>query len=209
MAFAIRLAGGRDAAAVARIYRGSVETSPSTFELQPPPVEEMARRIEDTLRAYPWIVAERDGVVVGYAYAARHRVRIGYQWSVETSVYVDEGSRGGRVGKALYTSLCRILRAQGLFNAYAGITLPNPASVALHESVGFEFFAVYRNVGYKFGRWHHVGWWALTLAPHRDEPPPPLELSAVQRRPDWSDLLAAGESLVASPPGPDPKGSDP
>lgn len=186
---AIRLATGLDAAAAAEIYRASVETSPSTFEVQAPTAAEMGRRIQETLAFYPWLVAELDGGVAGYAYATRHRARSGYQWSAETSVYVRESMRRRGVGRALYAALIRVLTAQGLFNAYAGITLPNPASTALHESVGFRPFAVYRKVGYKLGAWHDVGWWHLVLQPHRPEPPPPTGLGEIRNTADWAWLL--------------------
>ena len=152
MAFAIRLAAEDDAPRIAEIYRPIVESTPISFETDPPTASDMRRRVEETLRFYPWIVCEHEGGVVGYAYAAAHRVRAAYRWSVDTSVYVDAAFHRRRVGRALYTSLLGILVTQGHFNAYAGITLPNPASVALHESVGFRPLGVYRNVGYKLWR---------------------------------------------------------
>ena len=102
--------------------------------------------------------------MVGYAYAGRHRSREAYQWSVEVSVYVAENQHRRGVGRALYTSLVECLRLQGFFHAYAGITLPNPASVGLHESLGFQPVGVYKDVGYKLGQWHTVGWLELIIA---------------------------------------------
>jgi phosphinothricin acetyltransferase len=174
MSCVIRIATDDDAASVADIYRPSVDGSPSTFEFEAPDASEVG------------------GEVVGYAYGTKHRVRIGYQWSVETSVYVLERCRRRGVGQGLYTALVGILTAQGFFNAYAGITLPNPASVALHESVGFQPVGVYRNVGHKLGRWHDVGWWFLTLRPHVPSPPPPVGIANLQRDRAWSGMLAAG-----------------
>jgi phosphinothricin acetyltransferase len=194
----IRLARESDADALAAIYRPIVEATAISFETVAPDAHEMARRISDTLRSYPWLVCDLGGRIIGYAYATRHRVRGGYQWSVDTSVYIDETYRRRRVGQGLYRSLVGILAAQGFFNAFAGIALPNPASVALHESMGFEKLGVYRRVGYKLGAWHDVGWWQLMLQDYREPPGPPLDLAAASRLAEWSELLARGESVIGA-----------
>ena len=181
----IRLATAADAAAIADIYRPIVESTPISFETEPPDEDEMRRRLGETLPVFPWLVCDIDGQVAGYAYASRHRVRAAYQWSVDASVYVDASRRRAGVGRGLYASLFGILAAQGFFNAYAGITLPNPASVALHERMGFRPVGVYRNVGYKLGAWHDVGWWHLALREPGEPVSPPLDLASVQRVHDW------------------------
>jgi phosphinothricin acetyltransferase len=130
--------------------------------------------------------------VVGYAYASRHRVRAAYRWSVDVAVYIAPSHHRMGIGRAVYTSLFSILAAQGFFNAYAGVTLPNPASVGLHEAMGFTPVGVYRHVGYKLGAWHDVGWWQRPLREPRDAPELPLELATVRRRSDWDRLLASG-----------------
>jgi L-amino acid N-acyltransferase YncA len=193
---AIRLATEVDAAAIASIYRPIVESSAISFETEPPDEEAIRRRLDETLPAYPWLVCEIGGVVAGYAYASRHRDRAAYRWSVDTSVYVDESHRRSGVGRGLYTSLFTILVAQGFFNAYAGITLPNPGSVALHEALGFQPIGIYRNVGFKLSAWRDVGWWQLPLQERRDSPEVPLDLMTLQRRPHWSQLLASGLSMI-------------
>jgi phosphinothricin acetyltransferase len=192
----IRLATSADAAAVARMYAPLVESTPVSFETDPPAADEMGRRIADTLPAFPWLVCEVDDEVVGYAYASRHRVRAAYRWSVDVSVYIAASHRRRGIGRGLYTSLFAVLEAQGFFNAYAGVTLPNAASVALHEAMGFTPIGVYRNVGYKLGGWHDVGWWQLPLQYVRDAPEAPLDLATVQRRADWDRLLASGETTM-------------
>jgi L-amino acid N-acyltransferase YncA len=192
---AIRLATSDDAAGVAAIYRPIVASSPSSFEVDPPDEQEMRRRIQETLILYPWLVCEHRGRVVAYAYAARHRARAAYQWSVDTSVYVHPDVQRCGIGRALYRSLVRILAAQGYVNAYAGITLPNAASVGLHESVGFEAVGVYRRVGHKLGAWHDVGWWQLGLQPSPALPQPPLVLAEIQRDPSWHLMLADGAHI--------------
>jgi phosphinothricin acetyltransferase len=156
----IRSATADDAAAVAAIYAPIVRDTTISFELQPPTVDEMRTRIEATLSRLPWLVSlDDDGAVNGYVYAAKHRDPGAYRWSVNTSVYVRGDSRGQGVGKRLYLALLDELRRLGYFQAFAGIALPNPGSVALHESVGFEPIGVYRNVGHKHGAWRDVGWW--------------------------------------------------
>ena len=196
MAIHIRLATANDGEAVAAIYRPVVADTAISFETTPPDREEMIRRIAETLPSYPWLVCDVDGRTAGYAYAARHRVRGAYQWSVDTSVYIAEDQRRRQIGRGLYTSLFAILTAQGYFNAFAGIALPNPASVALHEAMGFEPIGVYRRVGYKLERWHDVGWWQLTLKQHEESPDVPLDIATLAGRPDWTELLARGESII-------------
>jgi L-amino acid N-acyltransferase YncA len=156
----------------------------------------MARRVHETLQSYPWLVCELEGRVAGYAYAALHRIRGAYLWSVDTSVYIDEGYRRRGVGRGLYESLFAILVAQGYFNAYAGISLPNQASVALHESMGFEQVGVYRGVAYKLGRWCDAGWWQRRLRERQQTPQPPRDLAAIAQEPGWEALVRRGESVV-------------
>jgi phosphinothricin acetyltransferase len=119
---------------------------------------------------------EHEGRVAGYAYASRHRERRAYQWSVDVSCYVHRDFRRRGAGQRLYRRLLAILRRQGFFNAYAGIALPNEASVRLHERMGFRPIGVYANVGYKQGGWRDVGWWGLALAAPKPEPPEPIAL---------------------------------
>jgi L-amino acid N-acyltransferase YncA len=161
----------RDAAACAAIYAPSVEEGATSFEEQAPSAAEMAARIEGISTTHPWLVAESGGEVVGYAYACRHRERIAYRWAADASVYIAAQHRGRGYGRALYEALFERLRRQGFHVACAGITLPNEASVALHERLGFEPVGVNRRIGWKRGAWHDVGWWQLQLAPTGEERP--------------------------------------
>jgi phosphinothricin acetyltransferase len=172
----IRLADPeRDAAACAAIYAPSVESTPISFELEPPDAAEFAHRIEKYSATHQFLVAETGGEVVGYAYACRWRDRPAYDWAVEVSVYVDAARKGEGIGGALYVELLDRLRAQRFHVAVAGITLPNPASIALHERLGFESIGALREVGWKVGGWHDVGYWQLLLRPDATDPPaPPL-----------------------------------
>lgn len=173
----IRLATPEDAEQIQAIYAPIVLETAISFEFEPPSVDEIRRRITKTLERLPWIVCEDGGAIRGYAYAAAHRERAAYQWSVDVSVYVGSSSRRSGVGRALYTELLELLRRQGFVNAYAGITLPNPASVRLHQSLGFQPVGTYHSVGWKFGRWHDVEWFELPLRAHDPEPPPPRMMS--------------------------------
>ena len=136
--------------------------------------------------------------MLGYAYASAHRARAAYQWSADVSAYVHQAARRRGVGQALYTSLFQILFEQGFYNAYAGITLPNPASVRLHESLGFKLVGVYQQVGYKLGAWHDVGWWQLTVRTRNNEVPTrPLDLPTVQATsPNFEKAFQAGRSRL-------------
>jgi len=196
MSVEIRLARDADAEAIAAIYRPIVETTTISFETDAPDAAEIRRRVADTLPGYPWLVCDIDGEVAGYAYATKHRVRAAYRWSVDTSVYIDESRRRLGVGRGLYQSLFAILAAQGFVNAFAGIALPNPGSVGLHEAVGFAPLGVYRRVGFKFGEWRDVGWWQLALKAHEASPGVPLDVDAVRLRPEWAGLLARGEAAI-------------
>jgi L-amino acid N-acyltransferase YncA len=196
----IRLATGRDAEQIAAIYAPNVTDTVISFEFEPPTADEMRRRIEATLERCPWLVCERQGRVLGYAYADAHGSRAAYQWSVNVSVYVHEDARRTGVGRALYASLFAALGLQGFYNAYAGATLPNPASVGLHESVGFRPVGVYRGVGYKLGSWHDVMWWHLPLRERVADPDPPAGLPSVVGSEEWDAALRKGLPLLRSGP---------
>lgn len=165
---------GRDGAGCAAVYAPSVTDGVASFEERPPDAAEMTRRIEIMTPLYPWLVAERDGAIAGYAYATRHRDRAAYRWAADVSVYVASDHHRRGVGRALYGALLELLKRQRVQVACAGITLPNPASVRLHEACGFELVGVYRRIGWKAGSWWDVGWWELELlAPSDGRPPEP------------------------------------
>ncbi len=196
----IRLATERDAEQIAAIYAPNVTDTVISFESEPPGADEMRRRIQLTLERYPWLVCERQGRLLGYAYAGAHGSRAAYRWSVDVSVYVHEDARRMGVGRALYASLFAALELQGFYNAYAGATLPNPASVGLHESVGFQPVGIYRGVGYKMGAWHDVVWWHLSLRERVVDPDPPTYLPSVVGSGEWEAALRTGLPLLPSDP---------
>jgi L-amino acid N-acyltransferase YncA len=169
----------RDAAACAAIYAPYVEASAISFEERAPGAEEMAARIERVTVTHPWLVAERDGEVIAYAYACPHRERPAYRWAADVSVYVMGAQHRRGTGRSLYEALFERLRRQSYRVACAGITLPNEGSIVLHERLGFVPVGVYRRIGWKAGAWRDVGWWQLDLAPEAEEPPSePLAPSA-------------------------------
>jgi phosphinothricin acetyltransferase len=187
--FAIRVASPDDALAILDIYAPFCEASPVSFETEAPSLEEMRGRITSVLDFFPWLVAEAEGRVLGYAYASRHRERAAYRWAADVSVYVRDDARCRGIGRALYTSLFAILRLQGIYNIHAGITLPNPASVALHETMGLRRLGVYESIGYKCSAWHDVGWWQLSLRSHDGPPAEPIAFELVRESPEWAAVL--------------------
>jgi L-amino acid N-acyltransferase YncA len=160
----IRAATEADAGAVADVYNHYVRETPVTFEEADVPASEMARRIREVGSAsLPWLVAERDARIVGYAYAARWHARSAYRFSAEITVYVDFRHTGTGVGPRLYDQLFPMLHAQGIRAVMAGIALPNEPSVALHERFGLSKVAHFKEVGFKFDRWVDVGYWQCVL----------------------------------------------
>ena len=162
-AWTIRVAVESDAEALLAIYRPYVEETPVSFETVAPGVDEFAMRMRKALLRWQWLVAETDGQCVGYAYGSMHRDRPAYELSTEVSAYVSASHRRRGIGRALYLALFDDLARKGYCNAYAGITLPNDASIALHRGVGFEPIGVFRKVGRKFGAWHDVAWFQKAL----------------------------------------------
>lgn len=173
----------RDAAACATIYRPYVHASAVSFEEEPPTASEMAARIEQSSRTHPWLIAERGGQLVGFAYGSQHRARAAYRWACDVTVYVAPAHHRGGIGRRLYEPLLELLRRQRFQIACAGIALPNDASVGLHEALGFQLVGIYQGIGYKAGAWRDVGWWQLRLLPAQDAPPEPLAPQRLATRP--------------------------
>lgn len=162
-AIEIRDGHTRDGEAFAAIYAPFVEQSWVSFETEAPDAAEMARRIADYGASHSWLVAERDGLILGYAYASPHRVRSAYATSADIAIYIASQAQGQGVGRMLYTALFDRLRAKSIHAVFAGIALPNAASIALHEAMGMVPVGIYREVGWKLGSWRDVGWWQRLL----------------------------------------------
>jgi phosphinothricin acetyltransferase len=160
----IREVRASDAPRIAAIYNHYVRETVVTFEEQPVEDAEMARRIAETAAAYPWLVWEDGGTVAAYAYASSWKRRSAYRFAAESTIYAAPEATGRGIGSQLYPALIARMRAAGLHCAIGGISLPNPASVALHEKMGFVPVGRFREVGFKQGRWVDVGYWELALA---------------------------------------------
>jgi len=160
----VRPATAADAEAIARIYNYYVANTVITFEEEAVPTPDMGARIAEAQSlSLPWLVAEVEGAIVGYAYARRWRPRSAYKYSAETTIYLERGYEGRRIGTTLYSALLPLLRERGIHVAIGGVALPNEASVALHEKLGFERVATFRQVGFKHDRWVDVAYWQLLL----------------------------------------------
>lgn len=168
----IRLASPRDAGEMLEIYAPYVRNTTVTFEYEVPSLEEFRRRVETTLPRYPWLAAEVDGRLVGYAYASPYHSRAAYQWDAEGSIYLLPQAQGTGLAVPLYRCLMELLESQGVRNFYGCITHPNPASEAFHRKLGFTDLAIYPQSGYKLGRWLDVLWNYLPLGEKTDPPAP-------------------------------------
>ncbi|HLX24785.1 MAG TPA: arsinothricin resistance N-acetyltransferase ArsN1 family B [Usitatibacter sp.] len=187
----LRLAASTDAGPIQAIYAPIVRDTFISFEVDPPAVAEIERRIGKTLAKHPWLVCEDGDGIAGYAYASEHRDRLAYQWSVDVSCYVHERARRRGIASRLYRALFRILERQGFTNAFAGIALPNEASVGMHASVGFVTVGTYVNVGFKSGEWRDVVWMQRRLATPAAMPSTPVPFPSLGAR-VLDEALAAG-----------------
>jgi L-amino acid N-acyltransferase YncA len=195
----IRVAESTDARGMLDIYAPYITDTSFTFESEVPSTNEFADRISNYLTQWPWLVAEIDGSIAGYAYGSKYRERIGYQWCVECSVYIHNDFQRRGLAKTLYAALFDLLKKQGYRNVYAVINLPNEKSVRLHEACGFKWFASYENVGYKLGKWKTVGWWQLVINDYSEEPAPPVKFSEVDKSvvsKILEDAAQAGDELA-------------
>ncbi len=164
MTGAIRAVKPADAAAIAAIYAPYVTETTITFEEEVPDTAEIATRIGRLTPTFPWLVAERDGALLGYAYGYRYRARAAYRRVAETGIYVAREARGTGIGTPLYAALLEALERAGYVAAIGVLALPNPASEALHARLGFRRIGVQEGIGYKHGRWLDIGIWQRDLA---------------------------------------------
>jgi L-amino acid N-acyltransferase YncA len=175
----IRPATAADASACAEIYAPYVTGTGISFEAEPPTPSQFSERIANSQASHEWLVAERDGTIVGYAYGHEFSGRAAYRWSCETSIYLAMDLRREGVGRALYAELLPRLAGRGYRRAFAGITLPNEASIGFHRTFGFEDAGCYRRVGWKNAAWHDVAWLQRDLQADEIDPPAPIS-------PSWS-----------------------
>lgn len=202
----IRLATPADAPALVDIFGPSVLETANSFELDVPTVPEAAQRITDTLRTLPWLVAQLEGHVAGFAYASHRYPPLprfeAYQWAVELSVYVSPHYQHRHVAKGLYIALLEALRILGYHRAYAGIAQPNTASVCFHKAMGFRLVGIYTAIVYKMGKWHDEAWYEYLLRDHHvtdypgGQPPAPEPLPALQQDEEFVTALQKGAQYI-------------
>jgi L-amino acid N-acyltransferase YncA len=186
----LRLAEPGDAAQIAAIYAPFCLETAVSFETTAPDEATMRERIITLTQRYPWLVATSGtGDVLGYGYAGKHRERAAYRWSVDFTAYLAPQAKRRGIGTQLYRALVKICQSLGYYRAFAGITLPNEASVRLHEKIGFRPIGVYRRVGFKLRKWHDVGWWSLDLLPEEDAPREPLSIGEIARSGELEEIL--------------------
>lgn len=196
----IRLATLEDAEAILNIYAKYVSDTTVSFEVEVPTVEAFQKRMEQIQAQFPWLVCEIDGVVAGYAYASKHAQRAAYRWSADLSVYINEMYHRRHIAAALYEALYRMLKAQGYYTVYAGVSTPNPKSEAFHLAQGFTTVGVYPNVGYKLGKWCTLTWYGLPLQEYGDAPQEPKMLKEALTTQEMQKILMDSSQMVSVSP---------
>lgn len=189
----VRAASLNDAAAIANIYAPYVRDTAVSFEVEPPSEKMMADRIGSTIATHPWLVAESDGNVVGYAHAGQHSERPAYRWTTNVTVYVGAEKRRNGTGRALYGVLLETLRRQNFRSAFAEIVLPNAGSVRLHEANGFEMIGVHRDIGFKLGSWRDIGYWSLRLSSGSGPPEELIPFATLRKSMFPTDMSRQGD----------------
>lgn len=192
----VRLANEDDSASILEIYAPFITDTVITFEYEVPTVTEFGKRITNIQKKYPWLICEVNGSVVGYAYASQFNERAAYDWSVDFSIYIKHLYHRKNIGKALYFALFELLKLQGYYNAYAGVTLPNIKSESLHQSFGFKSIGVYQNVGYKFGNWHDVKWFELKIQDYSKSPITPKIMDEINNTPEFNTIIQKAEQMI-------------
>lgn len=192
----IRFATVEDAEAILEIYSTYIENTRVTFETEVPAIEAFRERMERIMAQFPWIVCEIDGKVAGYAYGSKHGERAAYRWSADLSVYIHEDYHRYGVGTALYTTLLELLRRQGYFTAYAGVSTPNPKSEAFHAALGFRNLGEFKNAGYKLGAWCGVSWYELVLKEYEAEPEEAISIGNLKLTDDLDEIFMKAEKMI-------------
>ena len=177
----IRFAQPGDAERILEIYTPYVTDTVITFETEVPTLDVFTKRIQDISKEYPYLVAEKEGRIIGYAYAHRYRERAAYQWDAELSIYIDHSETGHGIGSYLYKTLIDLCKKMGLFNLYGIVTVPNISSEKLHEKMGFVRVGTYRKVGYKHNAWRDVASFAKRLTDEEMEPGELLKMDVLKK----------------------------
>jgi L-amino acid N-acyltransferase YncA len=196
--YLLRPATAADAGGMLKVYAHYVHTTAVTFEYEPPGVEEFADRIKKIQPYFPWLVCECAGEIAGYVHASKHRERIAYQWSPESTIYIAEAHHGTGIARIMYEALFDILRYQGYVNVYASVLATNVSSNRFHQAMGFEGIGTFRNVGYKLGAWHSNNWYQLHIAEHMLNPPTPKPMSEVFGSAAFNSTIATANKKLAA-----------
>lgn len=175
----IRMATSEDAEAILNIYAYYIEHTTITFEIEVPTISAFRERMARIMAQFPWMVCEIDGEVAGYAYASSHGERAAYRWSADLSVYIHEKFHRRGIASRLYNEVIELLRKQGYYTVYAGVSTPNPRSEEFHTSCGFRCLGEFKNVGYKLGQWLGVAWYELPIGVYGKEPEEPKPVDAI------------------------------
>ena len=183
----VRFAAREDAAAILKIYEKYIRNTTVTFEIEVPEISAFEERMARITEQFPWLVCEIDGEIAGYAYASKHGERAAYRWSADLSVYIDERYHRRGIAAALYEAVQSLLRAQGYFTVYAGVSTPNPKSEAFHTSQGFRNLGEFKNVGHKLGQWCGVTWYERPLSEYVEKPDEPVSIHGIS----WESCVAA------------------
>lgn len=175
----VRFAVREDAAEILRVYGEYIKNTTVTFETEVPTISAFKERMERIMTQFPWLVCEIDGELAGYAYASKHGERAAYRWSADLSVYINEKFHRRGIAAALYEAVQQLLRKQGYFTVYAGVSTPNPKSEAFHTALGFRNLGEFKNVGHKLGVWCGVTWYELPLTEYTENPTEPMDVGSL------------------------------
>lgn len=194
--YVIRLITEKDADKVLSVYTHFVNNTIVSFEYEAPTKDEYAQRIIANTQKYPWLVCLLNDEIVGFAHGSTHRYRTAYQWSPESTIYLAPDVHTKGIGRILYETLFLLLKLQGYYTVFAGVSLPNEKSIGFHRALGFEEIGIFKNVGYKHGNWHHTHWFQLDLAKHIINPPMPKNLNEVAATSAFQSILATANERV-------------
>jgi phosphinothricin acetyltransferase len=194
--YSIRLITENDADEVLSVYRYYTDNTAVSFEYEAPTKDEYIQRIITNTEKYPWLVCLHNNKIIGFAYASTHRYRAAYQWSPESTIYFAPDFHTKGIGRIIYETLFLLLKLQGYYNLFAGVTLPNEKSVGFHRALGFKEVGIFKNIGYKHGNWHHTHWFQIDLAEHILNPPIPRKLNEVVATPEFQSILATANERV-------------
>lgn len=192
----IRFAALEDAADILEIYKKYIKNTRVTFEIEVPTTDAFRERMERIMAQFPWLVCEIDGKIAGYAYGSKHGERAAYRWSADLSVYIDEPYHRYGLGTALYTALLELLRMQGYFTVYAGVSTPNPKSEAFHTAFGFRNLGEFKNAGYKLGCWCGVSWYELVLNEYVSEPIETISIGELRSKECLDETFLRAQQLI-------------